>query len=189
MNWADTVVLLVVVVSTIVAFARGFIAEALGIAAWVGAYFVATLGAPLLSPMMRDWIGNREFADPAAYAIVFFAALVALSLVTGAIGGAVRASILGGLDRTLGLLFGAVRGVVILAATYVALVNMLPSERWPAAVAQARSLPYIYQSAQSLLQLVPPQYRPRLPPPPSGRETTATDLLQVTPLGKAIAKP
>ena len=58
MNWVDTVVLLIIAVSALIAFARGFISEVLGIAAWVGAFFIANAGAPQLRPHMRAWLGS-----------------------------------------------------------------------------------------------------------------------------------
>ena len=63
MNWVDTVVLLVVILSAIVAFARGFVTEALGVGAWVGAYFLSGGLASSVRPMMRDWLGNPDIAD------------------------------------------------------------------------------------------------------------------------------
>ncbi len=189
MNWVDTLVLLVIAVSALIAFARGFISEVLGIAAWVGAFFIANAGAPQLRPAMRNWVGNADLADPAAYAAVFLVGLIVLSIITGMIGGAVRNSMLGGIDRTLGLVFGIVRGLVILAAIYVGTGFVVPTDRWPEAVADARSVPYVYRLALTLVEYLPQDYRPHIPVPPQSRTTTAADLLQPTPQGRATARP
>lgn len=178
MNWVDTLVLLVIALSAMIAFARGFISEVLAIAAWVGAFFLANAVAPLLRPTMRSWISNADLADPAAYAAVFLLGLIVLSIITGMVGGAVRNSVLSGIDRTLGLVFGIVRGMVILAAIYVGTGFVVPTDRWPEAVAEARSVPYIYRLAVSLAEFLPTDYRPNIPAPPQGRATTAADLLQ-----------
>jgi membrane protein required for colicin V production len=189
MNWVDSLVLLIIVMSSIVAFARGFVSEALGIGAWIGAYFVAIAGARFAMPMMREWLGNADVADPASYGVVFLVALLALSVVTGMIGSAVRTSMLGGLDRTLGMLFGIVRGVAIVAAIYVAATNVVPTDKWPDAVADTRSLPHIYATASWLAQKMPADFRPHVPRPPEPRPTNAADLLQAAPHGKATARP
>jgi membrane protein required for colicin V production len=190
MNWVDSLVLLIVVLSAIVAFARGFVSEALGIAAWVGAYFVAVATAPFLIPSMRDWLGNTgDIADPAAYGVVFLVALLAFSVVTGVIGRVVRTSLLGGIDRTLGMIFGLVRGVVIVAAIYVAGTYVVPTDKWPDAVAEARSLPHIYAIANWMALKIPEGFRPHVPRPPEPRPTKAADLLQAAPHGKATARP
>jgi len=185
LNWVDTLVLLVVALSAMIAFARGFISEVLGIAAWVGAFFIANAGAPMLRPSMRTWLGNPDIADPAAYAAVFLVGLIVLSIITGMVGGAVRNSVLGGLDRTLGIVFGLARGLVILAVIYVGTGFVVPTDRWPEAVAEARSVPYVY----NLAKFLPTDYRPHIPAPPLGRPTKAADLLQTTPAGRATARP
>ena len=189
MNWVDSLVLLVVVISAIVAFARGFVAEVLGIGAWIGAFFVASATAHLLRPTMRVWLGSADIADPASYAAVFLVALIILSVVTGMIGGMVRASMLGGIDRTLGVVFGLARGVVIVAAVYIGASSAIPSDRWPDAVAQTRSLPHIYTIALWLVRFMPPEYRPSVPRPPEPRPTSAAELLHATPQGRATARP
>jgi membrane protein required for colicin V production len=189
LNWVDTLVLLIVAISALIAFARGFMAEVLGIAAWVGAFFIANAVAPELRPMMREWLGGPDLADPAAYAAVFLVGLVLLSIITGMIGSAVRNSMLGGVDRTLGLVFGLARGLLILAAAYVGTGLVVPTERWPDAVAEARTIPYVYRMAMELAELLPPDYRPHVPTPPQGRDTTAADLMQPTPQGRATARP
>jgi membrane protein required for colicin V production len=189
MNWVDSIVLGVVLLSGIIAFARGFVAEALGVGGWIGAYFIATSTADLLRPTMRGWLGSSDIADPAAYAAVFLVALIILSILTGMIGGAVRASMLGGIDRTLGVVFGMARGVLIVAAAYVGATFVVPTDRWPESVAQARALPHIYSVAVWLVQFLPPDYRPHVPRPPQGREATAAELLHATPQGKATTRP
>ena len=189
MNWVDSLALLIIVISAVVAFARGFIAEVLGIAAWVGAFFVASSTAHLLRPTMRGWLGNSEIADPAAYAAVFLLSLIVLSILTGMIGGAVRASLLGSIDRTLGIGFGVARGLVILAAIYVGTGLIFTSDRWPAPVADARSVSHIHDLAVMLVRLLPEDYRPPVPTPPMGRPTSAASLLQATPQGRPTARP
>jgi membrane protein required for colicin V production len=184
-NWVDTLVLLVIAVSAVVAFARGFISEVLGIAAWVGAFFIANYGAPYVRPTMREWIGNPDIADPAAYAATFLVGLVVLSIITGMAGGAVRNSVLGGIDRTLGIVFGIARGVVILAAIYVGGGLVVPTDRWPDGVAESIAVPQIYRAAVRLTGLLPPDNRPHVQAPPMSRTTNAAELMQLTPQGRA----
>ncbi len=189
MTWVDTTVLLVVIISAIVAFARGFVAEVLGILAWIGAAAIASAFGYLAKPTFRGWVNNPDIADPAAYAAVFLISLVVLSIFTGMIGGAVRASILGGLDRTLGIVFGLLRGIAIVAAVYAGSTYVFPAERWPESVVQARSLPHIYAVASWLATLLPADFRPHVPRPPEPRPASAAEYLQATPQGRATARP
>jgi membrane protein required for colicin V production len=189
MNWVDTMALLVVVLSAIIAFARGFVSEVLGIGAWIGAFFISSAFAPYIRPTMRMWLGNPDIADPAAYAAVFLVALIVLSILTGMAGGVVRASLLGGIDRTLGVVFGMLRGVLILAVGYVVATQVLPTDRWPDSVAQSRAVPHIYNVAFWLVRFLPEDYRPHVPRPPEPPRTDAAELLHATPQGRATAKP
>lgn len=179
MNWVDTAALGVVVLSAMLAFTRGLVRELLGIGAWVGAFFIAGATVGLLRPQMRLWISNPDIADPAAYVAVFLSGVVVLSILTGMVGSAVRTSVLGGLDRSLGVVFGAARGVVIIAVAYVACGWLVSTDRWPEPVQEARSLPYAYETAIWMSRFLPPEYRPNIPLPPPGRETHSADLLQL----------
>ncbi|MBU6497240.1 MAG: CvpA family protein [Rhodospirillales bacterium] len=189
MNWADTAVLVVVAVSAMVAFSRGFVREMLGIGAWVGAFFFASGTVGLVRPTVHHWIANPDIANPAAFIGMFLIGLIALSILTGMIGGAVRRSILGGLDRTLGVVFGILRGIVLVSTIYVVVGWVVPTENWPAPVQESRSLPYAYGLAVWLSDFLPTDYRPHVPVPPTGAPASASDLLRATPQGKATTSP
>ena len=189
MNWVDLAVIAVIVVSGLLAFLRGFVREALGIAAWAGALFAAWSLFPQTQPKFRHWIGNPELADPAAFLSVFVVVLVALSVIAGLLGGLVRNSAISGVDRTLGTVFGLLRGAVVVVAVYVGLGMVVTPDRWPDALTQARTVPYAYAGAVWLDGLLPQDYRPVVRPPPSGPATNAEDLLQPQPQGHAIGRP
>ncbi len=167
------------------AFSRGLVREVLGIAAWVGAIFFAGATVEFIRPQMRRWISNPDISDPASYAAMFLIGLIVLSIMVGIVGSAVRTSVLGGIDRTLGVLFGIARGIVIVAVAYVASGWLIPSDRWPEPVQAARSLPYAYGVAIWMVRFLPLDYRPNIPLPPGGRETHSADLLHATPQGRA----
>lgn len=187
MNWVDIFVLAVIAISALSAFLRGFVSEALGIGAWIGAAVVAIWGAPGFEPNVRQWTGSAELSMPIAYIGVFIVALILLSVGVAMIGGVVRGVGLGMLDSSLGILFGIVRGALVVSVAYFAASRLVPVERWPDAVLDARALPYAYQGAAWLADRIPPQYRPSIPAPPNGRETRAADLLRVPAQGRANA--
>jgi membrane protein required for colicin V production len=166
MNWVDAVVVAVLVVSTLIAVVRGFAREVLGLVAWAGAVAIAVWGYPFVAPRFNQWIGDPNVATAAAYGTLFLVSLIFLSIVTGMLGGLVRASPLSGLDTTLGLLFGVLRGALLLVAAYIALGFVVEPSRWPAPLQDARSTPWVYQGAVWAAGLLPPAYRPVVKPPP-----------------------
>ena len=121
--------------------------------------------------------------------MVFIAALIVLLLICHAVGRTVRRSVLGGLDRTLGLLFGLARGAALVVLAYMLVGMVIPVERWPQPVLQARAMPLAYDGAAWTAHWLPADYRPRVYPPPAGRPTTEEALLRATPQGRAVGKP
>jgi membrane protein required for colicin V production len=189
MTWVDIVVLCVLAISALLAFMRGFVREILGIGAWVGAVIVAVWGFGYARPRFEVWLaGSPDLVTPLTLGSLFVLTLIVLIAVSHWIGAAVRGSMLGGLDRTLGLLFGLVRGVALVVFAYIAAGIVIPVDRWPPQVLDARAMPLAYAGANWTVARLPPEYRPRLYPPPGGTEATADVLLQAQPQGRAVGK-
>jgi membrane protein required for colicin V production len=123
---------------------------------------------------MLAWTGKADWSAPLAYAAVFVGALILLSVVASMIGGVVRGSMLGGIDRTLGVVFGLVRGAALVVVAYIAAGFVVT--HWPEPVLQARARPFVAEGAAWLVAQIPPQYRPTLPNLPPGQETSAAAL-------------
>ena len=185
MNWVDLVVLVIVAFSGMLGFLRGMVREVFGLAAWIGAAIAAIWFFPQFQGVARRAIANPDVADPVAFGGVFLLVLIVLSLVARLLGGAVRKSALGGLDRTLGLVYGLARGGAIVVAAYLIAGAVEPVDHWPDQVLEARVLPSIYLGAAWVVQRLPEDYRPALIVPPAGRPTGSAELLQANPTGRA----
>jgi membrane protein required for colicin V production len=189
MTWVDLVVFGFLAISGLLAFARGLVREVLGIGAWIGAIAVAFLALPTMRDIVRKWLSTPEWVDPVSFIIVFLITLIVLMLVARAIGGFVRGSALGGVDRTLGLVFGLARGAAVIIIAYIIGQMVFPIERWPDAVLDARTLTPTYEAARWVREQLPEPYRPHtLDPPPAGRQATAEALLRANPQGRATGK-
>lgn len=152
MNIADYVVIAVVVLSAIVGAVRGLVREAVALCAWVVALFVAWHFSDLIAPHLGGLLAASEVRPWAARVII-----VALILLIGAgigalLGHYVRVSIFSGMDRLLGFIFGAARGVVLIAV-FVMLGQLLKldGELW---WRHSVLLPYGNSVANGLLVLV-----------------------------------
>ncbi len=189
MTWVDLVVLAVLLLSALLAFMRGLVREVLGLGAWIGAIFAAVWALPRVRPQFQQWLGTSPWVDPVAFGVVFVIALIVLMLISRWISALVRASPIGGLDRTLGLVFGLARGAAVLVLAYIIAGMVVQVDRWPDVVLQARSLPLVYQGATWVVERLPVDHRPQLYAPPEGREATADSLLHATPQGRATGKP
>lgn len=114
MNIADYLVIAAVVLSAAVGAVRGFLRESIALGTWLVALFVAWHFSDMIEPHLGGLLGASYVRPWAARAII-----VALVLLFGAglgalIGHYVRLSIFSGMDRFLGFLFGAGRGVVLI---------------------------------------------------------------------------
>lgn len=179
MNWVDLTAIALIVVSGILSFWRGFVREVLGIAAWIGALIAAFSLRATVRPIFEGMVDTPWLADGLAVASVFLVVLILLTLVVHAIASRVEDSALGGVDRSLGAVFGLARGAFILVLAYIIAGLFLPqTERWPEAVLQARGLPFVVSGARGVAALLPADYRPRIAEPPEPRVPTQEELLR-----------
>jgi membrane protein required for colicin V production len=189
MTWVDLVVLAVLAVSALLAFVRGLVREVLGLAAWVSAIFAGVWALPRVRPRFEEWLGHSPWVDPVAFAVVFVVSLIVLMLISRWVSALVRASPVGGLDRTLGLVFGLGRGVALAIIAYIGAGMVVPVVRWPEPVLKSESVWPVYLGAKWVVNRLPPEFRPgEVNAPPRGRDTAAADLLQATPQGRAVRR-
>ena len=156
-NLADLIVIVVLLVSGVFAFVRGFVHEVLAIASWVGAAFVTLYAYPLVQPWVLEVIAVEFIASLLTGVGLFLITLVLFSVLTRILSDRIQHSSLGALDRSLGLLFGFVRGAVILALAWLALGYMVAEPDRPEWIQEARSRPLMERGAGLLLTLVPPE--------------------------------
>ncbi len=154
-NLVDISIVVIIVISALLAFARGFVHEVLAIAGWVGAIFATIYGFPYLKPLARDVISWQIVADISAGAVIFIFSLIVLSLITGAIAKQVRKSALNALDRALGFLFGILRGAVVICLIYIGVELVWPPQDQPKWLRSARSITLVETGANLLKSLVP----------------------------------
>jgi membrane protein required for colicin V production len=155
LNIFDLVVIAVIVLSGLFALMRGLVKEVLSIVSWVGALFAAVYGFAYVHPFIDRLIQPTWLADAITGVSLFVIALIALGLIASAISGAVRKSSAGPLDRSLGFLFGLLRGAVIVCVAWLAMSWALPSSEQPAWLRDARTLPLVERGANMLLGMVP----------------------------------
>ena len=162
MNPFDIIVIAIVVLSGLFAFARGFVKEALSICAWGGAALATLYAFPYARPFAEHLLPKGIVADVTVAVLIFVIVLIVLSLLTSAISRRVKESSLSALDRSLGLLFGLARGAVLACLLYLGVTWALPEQNRPEWIRQARTLPLLTSGADALRSLVPATMRNRV---------------------------
>ena len=188
MTWVDFAVLGVLALSGLLAFARGFVREVLGVGAWVGALAAAFVFLPTARGIVGRWVTTPAWIDPIAFFGTFLISLIVLMIIARILGGMVRRSMLGGVDRTLGLVFGLARGAAVVVLAYILGGMVFPVDRWPPAVVDARLLTPVYAGAVWARGQMPEEYRPRIYAPPAAKEASADDFMRAVPQGRATDK-
>tara|TARA_R110002096_G_scaffold176203_1_gene352328 strand:- start:680 stop:1354 length:675 start_codon:yes stop_codon:yes gene_type:complete len=146
----DIGVLVIVGLSTLLAFGKGFATVALSFGAWIGAFLAVTFGFTAVQPYGRDLISPPELADIITLVAVFFITLFILKQIAGLIGGAIKNGPIGFLDRSLGALFGLLRGIVIVSLLYFGFVKLFPGKDHPDWMEEARLKPLVAWGAEML---------------------------------------
>ena len=111
----DIIITIAIVVSIVVGFFRGFVKEAISIAALLIAIWAALYFGPAVGNVSDSWLSSEELQKWFGRILVFAVILSIGGLLGWGISKLVRLSVLSGMDRLMGSLFGAGRGVVLMA--------------------------------------------------------------------------
>jgi membrane protein required for colicin V production len=153
MNWVDVVILGIIFLSALVGLARGLIREAMSLVVWLSAIGVGYLLHKGVAAALTPYI-----AQPTVRLAVAFVGIVVLVLIVGAILSALLNALiektgLTWIDRLLGVVFGAVRGFILVTmAVFLAALTPVVDEPW---WKESGAIPVCQQTADWLLGLVP----------------------------------
>lgn len=131
MNWADYAILTIISLSALISVWRGFVKEALSLAALVLAFWLALTFHEPLAMWLAPYIEAPSLQKIAAFTTLFVVTLILGGLVNYLAGQLVKKSGLSGTDRFLGVLFGLVRGGLLVAIlVLLAGLTQLPKDPW-----------------------------------------------------------
>ena len=154
-SYFDLGLIVVVLISALLAMLRGFTREVLAIASWGAAAVAAIYFYPLLVPYIRPYVSKDQIQVAIAAAIVFFVTLIVVSLVTIRLSDAILDSKVGALDRSLGFVFGAVRGLLLCVVAFIFFNWLVPDQKQPEWVRNARMKPLLQTSGDQLMGMLP----------------------------------
>ena len=161
-SYLDAALVLVVAISGLVAMYRGFTREVLSILSWVA----AAAAAFYVTIYQRGWAEElaKQFANPPQQvhniiaqitigAALFLIVLIVVHLITSHISDTVLDSRIGAIDRVFGLLFGVLRGFILVVIPYMFAVSFVCKDGATRAIAQGcqpGELPPWVESSQSV---------------------------------------
>jgi membrane protein required for colicin V production len=154
-SYLDLGLIVVMLISALLAMLRGFTREVLAIASWGAAALAAVYLHPLVMPYVKPYISKDVIALAVSAAAVFFVTLIVVSLITIKLSDAILDSKVGALDRSLGFVFGAVRGLFLCVIAFIFFNWLVPEKTQPQWVKSARMRPLLQATGDQLMAMLP----------------------------------
>ena len=177
MTALDIIVLLLVGGGLVLGWFKGFVGEVLSLAAWIVAIVFLKLFHTPVTEALSASVGTHSGAAVLAFALVFGLVFLAGKLVARRVGGGVKNSVIGPVDRVLGSGFGALKGLIVATLLYLG-ANLVYDTLWgarsqrPEWMAQSRTYPLLYASGRAIVDFV--EWRRGAPTDPQYRQAPKT---------------
>lgn len=120
-HWVDLVIIGIIILSILTGVVRGFIKELIALCVWVLAIWLSYNHSHQLAAWLQTYIQDAAARRVAAFIIVLLAVLIVGGIANALISSVLKRSGLSGTDRLLGMGFGFLRGVFIVALIIVVL--------------------------------------------------------------------
>lgn len=159
MAWLDIAIIGIIALSALISLARGFVREAFSLAIWVLAFWVSWSFFRDLEVPLREWVGSPTARLGIAFGVLMVVTLTVGGLVNYLVIQLVERTGMSGTDRLIGMVFGAARGILLVAViVLLAGLTPMPEEAW---WLQSTLVGYFEEMAFWLRDLLPPDMAER----------------------------
>lgn len=155
MTLLDGILLVIMLISAVLAMIRGLTREVFSIAAWVIAAVATYMFWDDLLPYASQYVSSQNVAIGISVVCIFFGTLIVVTLVTMKISDFILDSKAGPLDRTLGFIFGAARGLLLVVIGVLFVNYFVPAEKQWTGVADAKTKAWLDELGDGLLNMLP----------------------------------
>lgn len=156
MNFVDYILIAIVGLSMVLSLWRGFVREVISLIGLVLAFLAASRLSGTTGDFLGQWIGNATVADIAGFALIFIIVMVVVGLIGAVIRKLVDMAALTATDRTLGIFFGAARGMLLIALAFLVYTSYAkPESPW---LKNSMLTPYAIELGDMLGGVIPEGY-------------------------------
>ena len=156
MAWIDIAILALIVLSAVLSLFRGFVKEALALASWLVALWVALVFYEDFAAVLAQWIAEPPLQKIIAFTVLFILVLLIGAAINYLAGKLVSKTGLAGTDRMLGVVFGVARGSVIVAIlVLLAGLTPVPQDSW---WQESRLIGYFQEFALWMRDFLPAEF-------------------------------
>jgi len=156
LNFVDYILIVIVGLSMILSLWRGFVREVISLIGLVAAFLIASRLSGRTGDFLGQWISNGTVSDIAGFVLVFVVVMIVVGLIGSIIRHLVDMAALTATDRTLGIFFGAARGIGLIALCFLVYTSYSkPDAAW---LKDSKLTPYAIQLGDILGGLIPQEY-------------------------------
>ncbi len=154
MTVVDVVVIFVIFLSALFSLIRGFVKEAISLATWIIAIWLAATFAPKLAAVLPNSIESEAVRQAVGFGVLFVLTLVVGAIINTLINQLVKKTGLSGADRIFGVAFGVLRGgLIVIVFVVIGGMTPLPDTDWW----QSSTMLQWFESAAIVIQDYIPQ--------------------------------
>ena len=131
MSWFDLIIIAIIAISALISLVRGFVKESISLASWLVAGFIAFRYFSPLASLLEPYVESPTLQTGIAFSILFVCTLIVGAAFNFMASTMVAKTGLSGTDKSLGVVFGAARGVLIVTMlVLLAGLTPMPNEPW-----------------------------------------------------------
>ncbi len=155
-NMFDMIVAIIVGLSALLSFYRGFLRELLSLGSWIGAILITLYAFPHVRPYFEAQISDKGIAGGLTALVVFITAFILVCIISGIILKYVKpGQEIGFIDNFIGLTFGIARGVLLVSIGYYMMTILIAEKDYPDWVKKSITRPYVATAANYLAEFAP----------------------------------
>lgn len=131
--WVDYLIITIIFISMIISLLRGFVKEALSLAGWITAIFIGFVYMNQLALLLQPKLSSLppSILNLLAFSVLLILSLIVAGLLNNLIANLVKKTGLTGTDRAVGMLFGILRGMILVGVlVLLAGFTMIPQDIW-----------------------------------------------------------
>lgn len=155
----DIIVVLIILLSAILAFVRGFVRESLALGSWLAAVYLGFTQYHRVTPYLAEKISNPMIRDFAGGIAIFLAVMLVLIPIGFYVRSFIKGESITAIDRSFGFLFGAGRGFLLLSIIYLMISWLMPEEKQPTWLKEANTRPVLAFGANFIKETLPAEQR------------------------------
>jgi membrane protein required for colicin V production len=131
LQWVDIGIIAIIGLSVLTGLFRGFVKELVALCVWALAIWLGFNYSQSLDPWLQSYIQEQSARTAIAFIIILFGTLLVGGIINATLSFILKRAGLSGTDRTLGMGFGFLRGVFIVALIMVAVkMTSLPYQEY-----------------------------------------------------------